>query len=508
MQLGIVSEANCFLDAEFNRAVDRWSKTNSLEDAEELIGLALLIDRLDHPQAERAGLALIERVEDDDARLQFVRRVLNRTSDLENTTLPVEEAHIRVEIAKRKRLLDLNPRDALRLADSALLYANLGQRRSAFSLLKRALILRPDDRYVLRAASRFFVHIGEPERALHFLNASRATRSDPWLKAALFAVQAASGVASAGWRKAKTLLSDASFSSRDLSELAVQMGSMEYDGGSRKQAIRMLRQGAISPTENAIAQIGWVARHRTGLKHADINVDISLSKEASAYTAYEKSQWASAIAHCSDWRKIEPFSARPAILATFIGCVSAEGLEEAATVGAYGLMANPKHKTLLNNLAAVRALQGRLEDARSLVARAQASPGDDDDDVIVTATNGLINFREGKYEEGGARYIEAIEKALQNKNRPLAFRAIYYLSREVSRVDPDHGQKLLDKVDCDLELASKKGLAIPKDIEVIRGQVDKDRKMVAGDAIAPSSALSVRWDDVIGHAGTRLLEDD
>ncbi|MGO8311179.1 hypothetical protein ACC797_11900 [Rhizobium ruizarguesonis] len=509
MQTNLVNEANHFLDAEFRRAAERWTATNALEDAEELIGLALLTDRLDDPQAERAGLALLERAGEDDARLQFVRRVLARNNTPDGgSNLPVEEAQIRVEIAKRKRLLDLNPRDALRLAESALLYVNVGQRRPAWSLIRRALILRPDDRYVLRAASRFFMHIGSPDEALHFLNASSATFADPWLRSALFAVQAASGAAVTGWRKAKSLLVDAKFSYRDVSELAVQMGSMEYDAGSRKQAIRMLRQGALSPTENAIAQIGWVARHNADFKHADLKIDISLSEEASAYTAYEQSMWEDAVAHCADWRKIEPFSARPAIFATFIGFVSTEGLDNAGTVGAYGLLANPKNKTLLNNLAAVRALQGRFDDARHLLGRAQASLGEDDDEVVVTATAGLIDFREGKFDAGVAHYTSAIEKALENKNRGLAFRAICYLSREVSRVDPEQGRTLLDKIDGNLALATKRGFAIPKDIAVIREQLAEGLRISVGRAQALASIQSFKWDDVIGDGGPRLLGDD
>jgi tetratricopeptide (TPR) repeat protein len=509
LQTGLVEEASHFLETEFNRSAERWLATNTLEDAEELIGLALLADRLDDPRAERAGLSLIEKASEDDARMNFVRRVLARNTNGEgDANLPVEEAQIRVEIAKRKRLLELNPRDALRLAESALLYANVGQRKSAWSLLRRALILRPDDRYVLRATSRFFMHVGDPDEALHFLNASDATLSDPWLRSALFAIQAASGRVPTGWRGAKSLLGDARFSSRDVSELAVQMGSMEYEAGSRKQAIRMLRRGAESPTENAIAQIDWVARHRADFKHAELNVDVSLSQEASAYSAYERSSWEEAVAHCGDWRKIEPFSARPAILATFIGCVTMEALDSAATIGAYGLLANPKNKTLLNNLAAVKALQGRFDDARHLIGKAQASLGEDDDDVVVIATGGLINFREGNYEAGAANYMAAIEKALAAKNRGLAFRAICYLSREVSRLDLSQGESLLGKIDSNLELATKRGFTIPKDIAVLRKQVADGVRVSAIKSQALASIGAVKWDDVIGDDSPRVLGDD
>ncbi|MBZ5761414.1 MULTISPECIES: tetratricopeptide repeat protein [Rhizobium] len=499
MRSNLVRDATHFLDAEFMRAADRWIASSSPEDAEELIGLALLSDRLDDPRAERAAVSLIEQDFYDDARLSFVRRVLARgTGDDKN--LPFEEAQIRVEIATRKRLLELNPRDALRLAESALLYASIGQVSPARSLLKKALILRPDDRYVLRASTRFFMHMGKPDEAQNILMKSPLTLSDPWLRSALFAVQAAFGCDPTGWRKAKFILGDANFSSRDLSELAVQMGSMEYDAGSRKQAIRMLRQGSLSPTENAIAQIGWVARHKTDFKNAEVTVDVSLSHEASAYMAYENSDWENAIFECSAWRKVEPFSVRPAILATFIGCVSMEALEGAAMIGAYGLLANPKNKTLLNNQAAVKALQGKFDDARQLISRAHAAQGDSEDEIILLATDGLIDFREGHHSSGVERYLAAIDNAIDAKNHSLAFRAVCYFTREIARLDSEQGASLLSKIDDTIKQATQRGLTVPKDIGVMREQIAMSVKIANLKTLALASVQSLKWDDFIGDA--------
>jgi tetratricopeptide (TPR) repeat protein len=491
-----VKEANSSIDAEFERSATRWLKTSAPEDAEEFVGLALLSNRLEDPRVEFAALSLIENAGEDEARLAFVRRVLSHGAYGE-AELPAEEAQIRIEIAKRKRLLDLNPRDALRLAESALLYVSVGQTKSASSLLQRALILRPDDRYVLRASSRFFMHLGDPDEALFNLSRSQATTADPWLRSALFAVQAASGREATGWRKARTLLGDASFSARDVSELAVQMGSMEYASGARRQAIRMLRQGAQSPTENAVAQIGWVARHRADFKHAELNVDVSLSHEASAYAAYEGSAWEDAVAHCGAWRKVEPFSVRPAILATFIGCVSMEALEAAGTVGTYGLLANPRNKTLLNNLAAVKALQGRFDDARLILRKAKAANGDNDDDVVVTATEGLIDFREGNYEAGIKRYTAALDKAVEIKNRSLAFRAICYFSREVARVDGGYGRSMLEKLGSLIDKMTDRGMPIPTDVRVMFAQIGSDLESDKAKTQAFASIGNLRWDEFI-----------
>ncbi|MBM7049681.1 hypothetical protein [Rhizobium lusitanum] len=494
----IIAQAERFLEAEYKLGLERWlaSRSDADADAEELISIASIANRIDDPEVKRASDFLLQRLQRDEIRQGFLSRLLEHRNT-SNGSLPTEEAQIRVEISRRKRLLDLNPRDALRLTETALLYVIIGQTKQAWSLLRRALILRPDDRYVLRATSRFFMHRGEPDVALDVLSHSPAVRIDPWLKSARLAIEAVSGRSPSGWKKAKALLTDSSFSPRDLSELAVQMGSMEYEAGSRKQALRMLRLGAVSPTENAVAQIGWVARKKRGLRAGELDVDVSLSHEASAYASYEQGNWSEAVSHCEAWRKIEPFSARPVIHGTFVACVSMEALGAASALGTLGLLANSKNKTLLNNLAVVKAFQGQLEESHALLLRAQATDGDEDEEIIVLASSGLLDFRESRPESGLDKYIEAMEKAINRKNHGLAFRAFCYLSREIAHIDDKAGVFLLEKIDSNIAKAEKRNITIPKDIIIMREQIVTSIRSI--EAIWTAPTLSFRGlDDFFG----------
>lgn len=90
----------------------------------------------------------------------------------------------------------------------------------------------------------------------------------------------------------------------------------------------------------------------------------------------------------------------------------------------------------------------------------------------------------------------------------LAFRAICYLSREVSRLDLSQGESLLRKIDSNLELATKRGFTIPKDIAVLRKQVADGVRVSAIKSQALASIGAVKWDDVIGDDSPRVLGDD
>ncbi|HUF51612.1 MAG TPA: hypothetical protein VMN60_12295 [Longimicrobiales bacterium] len=59
-------------------------------------------------------------------------------------------------IAEAKRALRLYPRDPIRMVDLAREYSILGQEEQAKAMLRQALILAPNDRFVVRSASRFF----------------------------------------------------------------------------------------------------------------------------------------------------------------------------------------------------------------------------------------------------------------------------------------------------------------------------------------------------------------
>jgi hypothetical protein len=130
----------------------------------------------------------------------------------------------------------------LLLTETALLYTNLGMNSSAAELMKVAVAVSPDNRYVLRSLTRFWVHWGEPDKALHFLSKSDAIRHDPWLMAAQMAAEDVARRPSGYWRDTRRLLSSDRFSNFELAELAAATGTLHLEAGSHKLARKLFRR--------------------------------------------------------------------------------------------------------------------------------------------------------------------------------------------------------------------------------------------------------------------------
>ncbi|MBX8802533.1 hypothetical protein HBA92_17465 [Ochrobactrum sp. MR28] len=465
-----IAQSINYIDAEFERISALWQFTSDLADAEELLAVAVVANRLRDDVVMNAANFVVQSNNSQTELINFAHSLIN-VPQQDIHSLPMDEALVRVEIAKRKKLINLNPYDSLRLTETALLYAGLGQNDSSKSLLRRAISLNPNDRYILRACARFFVHIGDEEQAISVLKHSDQANTDPWLKAAALAIEAAAGLDPTGWKKAKNLLSSQNFSERDLSELAVQMGTLELDGGSRKQAMKFIRQGALSPTENAIAQIEFVGRRKKAFQHSDIAIDYSLSHEASAYAAYEAGDWEHALKSSEAWHLIEPFSVRPSIFGSFVPCVLAGHLDRGLQIANIGLYANPKNVHLLNNVALLEAYKGNIESAMLSLSKAKSTNHNTEDGIMLIATEGLINFRRGDVEIGFDLYTKAIEESKKNKYSLLALRAGIFLARELAVASPESCEGVLEAIDSNIQKFQKHGHDITKDIFIIRDQI-------------------------------------
>lgn len=491
-QLGLITLAQKSLTEEFDRLRVQWGISKELSDAEEFVAVAVVAGRVEDDQVQAAISSIKNSDLSSESAVAFAERAILRPDEI-SSSLPIEEAQIRLDIAKRKRFLGFNPRDTLRLTETALLYASIGQNKSSESLIKRALILSPVDRYILRAATRFFMHLGEQERAYHLLR--KVASSDPWLRSALLAVEASLGYAPKGWRQAKSLLENSKYSPRDLSELAVQMGTLEFGEGSRKQGLRFIRQGAVSPTENAIAQIEWVGRKKKAFNVDDVSIDLSLSHEASAYAAFDRADWEASLTHCEAWRSLEPFSARAPIFGSFVASLSESLLERGIVLTKQGQLANPRNPTLCNNLAVLLASQGDVSAAKAELVKLNTSEILPDDKITITATRGLISFRSGEFEQGSKLYLEAIEEASKQKNAGLALRAFCFLSREVSIIDGATARSFIEKIDEAFGLLKSKGSTIPVDLLYLRKQIEL--LMVVSDQRLQARVPEINWGELL-----------
>lgn len=458
-----------YLRRDFEAEKKAWLKTEHISSAEELLTSAIALGERDDPAVLSAAIAVSSVETTAPAMAAFSEEIVHGRIDRSISPTLVSVAKLRSEIAIRKHLLSLNPRDGLLVAEMALLHLNLGQDHKTKSLLRRAQQVLPNHRYVLRAAARFWCHEGKPDKALSILRGSERTNIDPWLKAAEMATEAITGSSPSKWKVAKDLVRSGRFSPRALSELASQIGTFELKDGSKKQAMEMLRIGATSPTENAIAQIEFVGRETASFEPDELIGSRQDAYEASAHKAYWRDQWDEALEACESWHLIEPFSTRPAIFGTFVASVRSTSLERGLALAMAVHNANPNDPLLLNNLAVIHAYMGNVNEATQALKLSKATF---DADLLISnkATEGLIEFRTGNFSEGSKLYQAAINDALDKKKYISALRAYCFLGREMTRVGSEWAEIFGSEVDRTVNKLRKRGVPIPRDVEIIRAQ--------------------------------------
>lgn len=391
--------------------------------------------------------ALLDRLHDAQDAIDHILSVEELPPLVEQaSTLPADDSKWRMStdghrtrIAYTRAALREWPRDATLWTDLALLYCGQGLDKKAEKAIVIALALAPTNRYVLRCAARFFIHINDPERAVALLRRSRLARRDPWLASAEIAAsqvaQRTPGLAKVGER----LLSSGSFSDREVTELATSLGTLEIDSGKVRRAKKLFEESAKSPNDNVKAQFEWVAKaHREVVPRRAIHLDEELDHEALALAHQKAGDWKGSIDRCLRWGADEVFSDRPFNFGSYIAIEALGNAELAQELAEQGLQANRKDVYLLNNLAVSLAMQNRAEEAEQHLKEAKRnSSATGVEGVMLKATEGMVCFRRGDLDSGRQCYVDAIRRAKAQDDVESALRAaVYLVGEEVAAKTP------------------------------------------------------------------------
>jgi tetratricopeptide (TPR) repeat protein len=454
--------------------VEKFTFSNSpnIENAEEVISKAIFFN-IHHDEIIGTAAQLLLDDESTHTTLRhFAQVILHGRHEDVHSPLPKIEANIRIEIARRKKFMLLNPRDSRLMGETALLHVNLGQLDKAQKLLEKALILAPNDRYLLRSAARFFIHSDDVEHAAWVLDNRPISKHDPWLAAALMACNNVIDGKLKNYKAIKNLARNENFSARTRSELQSEIATLELVSGANNRGGKWLQMSSIDPTENTIAQIEWASRKLMNDTNRFMETDFSISHEAAANKAYANADWIAALDSCELWLEYEPFSSRPAVFGTFIACLGGVDTHRGIMLAKKGILANPSADALYNNLAVLYAYTGdinqadeMLEKADKLLRFAIANRGADSTYLFIhDATRGLIEFRKGNIGNAVESYMKAIGIAAEKKQKTSCLRLLTFFCKEISLVDWQMSQEILEFiVDLNAKL-EKKGQKIPRDI--------------------------------------------
>jgi len=342
----------------------------------------------------------------------------------------------RAAVQNIRAALRLYPRDAIGWCELARYYTIVGKLKRARRAMCTAVALAPDNRFILRSASRCFVHLGEPDMALNILRRSGIAKSDPWLAAAHVSIAQIMGKATRLYRQARELSKSESFAPFHLAELNAALGTMEMSAGNEKGARKMLQAALTDPTENALAQAWWAqSRVRIQLKPTQLRAPHTFEANTRALVVAEK--WESALHAAAEWFRDEPFSTNPALQQSFILSVAFEQHEQAIDILKLALRSNPGDLLLLNNLAFALGDLGRTYEAREILAHVNVEDTPADRAVALIATEGLLRFRERDINSGREFYARAIRLAKDHQQDRQAALAALYLAKEEKRANSD-----------------------------------------------------------------------
>jgi Tfp pilus assembly protein PilF len=324
-----------------------------------------------------------------------------------------------------RALLTSYPRNELGWLELARLQCLSGNPANGRRAIETALALNNDHRGVVRGASRFFLHVDEPERALQVVRRAPSLRSDPWLAAAEISIASAIGVPPGGMRRGRELAESGAFASFHTSELNAALATEFLKHGTDRLARKFFRRSLADPTDNTLAQNAWAEQRLPDL----VKADRLLTGEAALRHAVLTSDFEGAAELCWVWLRDEPYSSAPAINGSFFALNFMNDHELALRFVKRGLLSAPNNFTLLNNGAATSAFSGNVESARAYLAKMER-PKEATGLALYYATSGLIEFRSGHTDRGRELYLRALDLCLRERQPIMAFRAMAYLMVE------------------------------------------------------------------------------
>lgn len=340
-------------------------------------------------------------------------RLPKALSDLTSAVLKTAQPRpsrisMQVEIARLRGLLRENPADPIRQIDIARLYAARGYNDKASRAVRIAVSMLPNHRFVMRSASRFYLHAGDPEFALRLLQRSDRTQHDPWLLASHIALETILGKSPRYGKRAQVLLKDETMPRGHLAELGAALATVHLINGAVRDAKRAFNVALVNPNENAVAQAVWASQQfgvNLSLRHEWFEGPFSF--EANLYKYQAAGDFANALECAKDWFADEPFSSRPLKAAAFFCCIL-EDYDQAIIFLKQALELDSGDSEARCNLGFAFASKGEITQAVETMGPFLA---DSESPFLghVLANFGLIYYRGGSKERGRELYRRAIE---------------------------------------------------------------------------------------------------
>jgi tetratricopeptide (TPR) repeat protein len=425
---------------DFEQLKLRWAGEKTAELAGELVCSGVILGQ--NPQSLEAAEFVLARIDAFAPELiRAATALVKNFPEIEYNDTLATTASTHLRIAALKRRLAEDPHNAIVWMDRAQLHTTLGQLEAAKRAVRMSVLLAPDNRFVLRAASRFYVRANDKVQGLHLLRTSRALKTDPWLMAAEIALSTVVHQPPSSFRRARAILLADDIDPWHTAELNGAFGTLAVDDRGVGKPSHFFRQSLRHPTENAIAQAQWFSNsHKTFEVPAQLLAQ-RMSFEAQALKAQVEKRWNDVITACRGWSTMDPTATRPLTLGSYIAEIALHNGRIALQFTDRWVTMEPTSSMAWNNHAVALAYAGVIEEARAALAKVVRS--NDAADPVYLATQGLIEYRNGNPDAGRRLYIEAAEHDRSKGDRALRALIIWHLLREEARWDSKGVQSAL-----------------------------------------------------------------
>jgi hypothetical protein len=159
------------------------------------------------------------------------------------------------------------------------------------------------------------------------------------------------------------------------------------------------------------------------------NIQRTNSFEANSYFNLQLENWEESFNEALNWILDQPFSSEPANHASYLAGSIVDDNQLAIKICDFGLRANPKEFTLLNNKAYSLAVEFNSKSAEETFSQIDFPSLKKAEKVVYTATKGLILYSKGDIDGGRLLYNEAEELARKNRDEKEAFRVRIFKTR-------------------------------------------------------------------------------
>lgn len=343
------------------------------------------------------------------------------------------EIFIKINTLKKKlRNSSYNP---IFWVEIARYYSILGQDEKAKRAIKNAYYLAPENRFILRSISRFFIHIGDFELAHDLIRRSELTKFDPWLMATEIAIATLRERNSIFTKSGIQIVNSGNYHPFNLSELSSAIGTVELKNSNVSKSKKLFEKSLLNPNDNALAQAEWASQEEKNLINLDLNnFNLVNSFEANARENFEKGLWQNSIDDSKNWFFDQPFSKMGILFGNEVASRKLKDDNQAVEIAKLGLLSHPNDPHLLNNIIYSLCIQNKIEEANQFLndVRKEDLSSSNFSGICLTATRGLLAFRSKNYELGRKLYIESIEIANFENNAYLSSLAfINYIREEI-----------------------------------------------------------------------------